>query len=354
MNEFNNVMSRPSQILVWMGVFIVLVLLGVIALAPALQAAYLANPWFNGLILGILIAGMVINFRQVLSLNPEINWIEAYRLDGEAAALSDEPELLAAMARMLTGKGEIRLSAMSMRTLLESIQTRFEEARDLSRYVIGVLIFLGLLGTFWGLMATVNSVGTVINGLQVPDGDGLAVFENLKQGLAEPLSGMGVAFSSSLFGLAGALLLGFLDLQAAHAQNRFLNELEHWLAGSTRLSSGLIGDDVDIGAPAYTQALLEQTADAIEKLQRSLAQIGQDRREFSQGSQAISETLTRLNDIARAQHEQLSHLSAQQNELAPALRQLSERLSGAGFSEELRNELRLLNRTIAKALAQRS
>jgi biopolymer transport protein ExbB/TolQ len=257
------------------------------------------------------------------------------------------------MAQMLTGHAKRTLSATSMRTLLDSIRTRLEESRDISRYLIGLLIFLGLLGTFWGLMQTVSSVSGVVSQLAVDSGDVEAVFELLKKNLQKPLGGMGVAFSSSLFGLAGSLVLGFLDLQAAHAQNRFVNELEEWLSGSARLSSGLLGDEFAGGAPAYVQALLEQTVDALEQMQRSRAAEGNLNELTAERLETLGDALVTLSRQLAMHNERLTALAANQNEIPRLLERLSARDHAVSFSEELRAEMRLLNRTIANALNER-
>ncbi len=154
-----------------------------------------------------------------------------------------------------------------MRSLLDGIFSRLDESRELSRYMTGLLIFLGLLGTFWGLLKTVSSVSDVIGNMTLGNGDMNLMFDQLKTGLAKPLAGMGTAFSASMYGLAGALVLGFLDLTAGQAQNRFFNELEEWLAGLTRLSSGVLAEGEGGSVPLYVQALLEQTAENMESLQ---------------------------------------------------------------------------------------
>jgi len=158
------------------------------------------------------------------------------------------------------GQGRVTLSATTMRSLLDGIASRLDESRELSRYMTGLLVFLGLLGTFWGLLLTVNSVGETIHNLQVTGGDFAVMFDALKAGLEAPLSGMGTAFSTSLFGLSGSLVLGFLELQASQAQGRFHSELEEWLARATSLSSPLAGVSGG-GVPAYVEALLERGLD---------------------------------------------------------------------------------------------
>jgi len=322
-----------------MSIFTVVIAVGAVLLSDTLHHAYSSNVIFNSIILGVLIIAIAINFRQVLQLYPEIEWIEAYQ--GNALGLSSSrPKLLSSMARMLEGKEDMAMSTTSMHTILDSIRGRLEDSRDLSRYLIGVLVFLGLLGTFWGLMATVSAVGSLISEMSVEANNGAAIFENLKTSLSEPLAGMGVAFSSSLFGLSGSLIVGFLDLQAGHSQNRFVNELEEWLSSSTRISSGIIGDEAGaLGAPAYVQALLEKTADALEKMQKAGASEDQQR-EF-------------LGKQLREQNVLLDKLNQTQNEIARLLKATSEQAQDSSANDELRSELRLLTKTIANALSTR-
>ena len=198
----------------------------------------------------MLLIGILLAFRQVLRLFPEIAWVNSFRLADPGLAVERAPVLLAPMAAILRDRiGRMAMSSQTMRSLMDSIANRLDEARDMSRYMTGLLVFLGLLGTFWGLIETVGSVGKVIEGLKV-GGDAGSMFESLKEGLAAPLGGMGISFSSSLFGLAGSLILGFLDLQTSQAQNRFYTELEDWLATTVR-DLGSEGDG-RAGRPAAT------------------------------------------------------------------------------------------------------
>src|SRR5438477_2414944 len=228
-------LSSPRIFLVRMLVFLVLCGLITVVLYKQILTAFFANPGLNALIGAVLLIGTILSFRQVIRLYPEVSWVNNFRIADPGLAVDRYPTLLAPMAAILGGErtGRVAITQQTMRHLLDSIATRLDEARDISRYLTALLVFLGLLGTFWGLIETVGSVGKVIDGLKV-GGDAGALFDTLKEGLAAPLGGMGISFSSSLFGLAGSLILGFLDLQSSQAQNRFYTDLEDWLATTVR------------------------------------------------------------------------------------------------------------------------
>jgi hypothetical protein len=363
-----------------MALFLLAVIIIVGVLYQPLVEAFVANSALNGLIVGVLVLGIAYIFRQVFMLMTEEAWLDNFRSNRPGFSVQQAPRLLAPMAAMLGDRKEQRfsLSALSLRSLLDGISSRLEESRDLSRYLIGLLIFLGLLGTFWGLLQTIRSVGDVIGGLSV-GGDLNSVFGNLKAGLRAPLSGMGTAFSSSLFGLAGSLILGFLELQAGQAQNHFFNQLEDWLASQTRLSSGVlsIGEGGDAPVPVYVQALLEQTADSLESLQRTLERGEESRANANNSISSLTEKLVTLTDQMRTEQSLMMKLAENQLELRPILARLAEGPRG-GFAdddgtrthirnidvymarlieelatgrsemvEELRTEIRVLSRTIA-------
>ena len=318
-------MTRPRRFLVRMAMFlgVVAVILGF--LFGPLREAFLANTLLNGLILGVLFMGIFYNVRQVIQLYPETDWIESFRRDQSVMSRARDPKLLAPMATMLGEQGRpLKLSAMSMRSLLDGISARLEESRDISRYTIGLLIFLGLLGTFWGLLQTVSAVGDVIARMSVEGGDLATMFGDLKSGLAAPLSGMGTAFSTSLFGLGGSLVLGFLDLQAGQAQNHFYNDLEDWLSSLTRLSSGALSADGDHSVPAYVQALLEQSAESLENLQRTLTRGEEHRISANDNLMALMEKLETLTDHMRTEQALMMRLAENQMEMKPILSRLSE------------------------------
>ncbi|HYE52286.1 MAG TPA: flagellar motor protein MotA [Azospirillaceae bacterium] len=347
-------MSRPQAYLTRMALFLAAVLAVALVLLPAVSTAFLANPGLNGLILGVLLLGIVFIVRQVLMLRPEVRWLEAFR--GGKAPEEAPPRLLAPMARMLGDRsGRLTLSATATRSLLDGVSARLDESRETSRYLIGLLIFLGLLGTFWGLLETVSSIGGVIGGLNVEGGDAGTMFGELQRGLQAPLSGMGTAFSSSLFGLAGSLILGFLELQAGQAQNRFFMDLEDWLAGATRLSSGAIADGGEQSVPAYLQALLETTAENIERLQFTMAGAEEGRRAANANLMQLTERLAMLTDQMRAEQQLMVRLAESQMEMRPVVQRLADALSGGGnlgIDEATRAHIRNLDLYLARLLEE--
>ncbi len=345
-------MTKPTNVLIWMLGFLVAVAALAVLMANQMAQNFLANPFFNGVILAVLGAGIVVNFRQVFLLSRDVDWIELFKRSPPDRPLPVKPKLLAPMARMFAGRerAKVSLSAQSLRSILDSVYLRLEESRDLSRYLVGLAIFLGLLGTFWGLLQTIRSVADIIGSLGVGS-DPAAMFTQLKENLKQPLSGMSTSFSTSLFGLASSLVLGFLDLQAGHAQNRFYNEFEDWLSGMTRLSSGALSSDGEAGVPAYVQALLEQTADGLEKMQRALIESERERHNSSEQLSELNTQLTRLTDVLGRESRELRGMSESQEELKNVLKALAASPnSGARLSDELRSELRLLSRTIAAAV----
>ncbi len=345
-------MTKPSNVFIWMFGFLVAVALLAVLMAGKLVQNFQANPFFNGVILAVLVAGIVVNIRQVFLLSRDVEWIELFKRSPPDRPLPTKPKLLAPMARMFAGRerGKFSLSTPSLRSILDSVYLRLEESRDLSRYLVGLAIFLGLLGTFWGLLETIRSVADIIGSLGVGS-DPVAMFTQLKENLKQPLSGMSTSFSTSLFGLASSLVLGFLDLQAGHAQNRFYNELEDWLSGMTKLSSGSLQSDGEASVPAYVQALLEQTADGLERMQRALTESERERRSSTEQLSELNTQLTRLTDVLGRESRELRGMSETQEELKNVLKTLAASPNdGARLSDEFRSEMRLLSRTIAAAV----
>lgn len=243
--------------------------------STVLVDAFNANPWLNGFILFVLAFGVIYHLRQAGVISPSVRWVEAFResVDPRRARLPRPPMLIGAMARLLLDADERggRLTPESTRAILESIATRMDESRETGRYIGHLLVFLGLLGTFWGLIETVNGVVSTISGLAVTGGAAEDAIAQLINNLKAPLSGMGTAFSSSLFGLSGSLIVGFLDLQAGHAQGRFYTDLEDWLSGMTDTRSTGGGSkaslDADDSPFSGLEAVLNANTEALIKAQ---------------------------------------------------------------------------------------
>ena len=367
-------MSRPGRVLLWMLSFLGLLGLAVAALIEPLSEAFLSNPVFNAVIVGVFVVGVLVGFRQVAALSTEVSWVNRVRSRRKRG--SSRPRLLISLDKMFAQHGDepVSLSPPSLRAVLDSVRLRLDESRDVSRYTIGLLIFLGLLGTFWGLLDTVSAVGRMISDLNAGGGENGVLFGSLLAGLDKPLAGMGTAFSSSLFGLAGSLVLGFLDLQVGHAQNRFFNELEDWLTGMTRMSGLQMHAEGQLSDPTYIHAMLEQTAETLDKLQRSIMRDDVQRRQVGEQIQGLGEKLAVFVDQSHDEQRLMAMLSKGQSELAPVLsrlveqqsdsesalhthvrnldiniKRLADNLSGSReqLSDDIRDELRLIARALS-------
>jgi hypothetical protein len=295
-------LTSPQTFLWRMIVFLIIAAFVAAILYPQVHSAFMSNPGLNGLIIGVLVIGIAFVFRMVIRLFPEVHWVNSFRVADPGLELTKPPVLLAPMATMLRDRiGRMTLSAPAMRSILDSIAMRLDEARDLSRYLIGLLVFLGLLGTFWGLLETVSSVGRTIASLDAGAADTGVIFEDLKAGLQAPLAGMGTAFSSSLFGLAGSLVLGFLDLQASQAQNRFYNDLEDWLSTVTDLTPAELAGERE--SPDLSS--LASIEYSIEQLARSMADGGGPTRGATAAMAQLAEGIQALIQHMRAEQQMI-------------------------------------------------
>ena len=372
-------MTNMNHYLIRVLLFVLVILVIASFLIIPIGHAFMANAALNGMILGVFLFGLVFIVRKIALLSPEVAWISQHRsLNKQRLTKQRPPRLLAPIANMLGDKtnGKISLSATSLKSLLDSIDMRLSESRDTSRYLIGLLIFLGLLGTFWGLLETVGAVSNVIGGLSLKGGNLEKAFSDLKIGLDAPLSGMATAFSSSVFGLAGSLALGFIDLQLGQAQNRFYNDLEEWLSGLTKLSAGNnVTGDHEISGTAYQAALFEQTAESLDRLQRVMVHNEDGRDETNQHLIKINDSLHLIVDKLEAETQVIRDLGDNQERSNSAISRLMEYSQEKGKDdyrqnlrnidtqlsqlikelktgrdksvEEIRQEIRLLARTIA-------
>jgi methyl-accepting chemotaxis protein len=331
--EYDPYKLATPQIYLWR-MIIFLIIAGFIALILYRQVytAFLANPGLNGVIIAVLLIGIVLSFRQILRLFPEIRWVNTFRVAEPGVEVDRAPILLAPMATLLGDRiGRMAISTQTMRSILDSILMRLDEDRDMSRYLVSLLIFLGLLGTFWGLLQTVSAVASTIQNLDVSSANTGVIFEDLKAGLTEPLSGMGTAFSSSLFGLAGSLVLGFLDLQAGQAQNMFYNDLEDWLSTVTDLDPDMID-----GGRGGTTA--EDLRVAIERLSRAIQEGGQPQQQIEAGSTQRANAA--MADLAGGIRDLVQHVRSEQQVVRNWVEAQSEQ----------QRELQQLLETISRAL----
>jgi len=343
-------MADTARFLTRMLLFLLAGAVIIALLYSTLLEAFMSNALLNGVILSVLVIGIFLNIQQVTMLRHEVLWLNSFKKKkrdninhsfDKTNTNSDNfqsTKLLSSMALIFSESnikgGKISLSAQAMKTLLDGIASRLQESRELSRYFIGLSIFLGLLGTFWGLLGTVASIGDVIRNLSISGEDITLVFDELKSGLEAPLDGMGTAFSSSLFGLAGSLVLGFLDLQAGQAQNSFYNDLEEWLSSITRLSSGGEIRDGEQNISAYTEALLDQTAESLDELQRILTKSEENRIATNEHYVKMNENLSMLTEQMRTEQQILLKVATNQKDLLPLLNKITEVAEALKVSSE--------------------
>ncbi len=360
-------MIKPQKYLNRTIYFLIGVIIVCAFLFQTMEQAFITNPGLNGLIGLVLIFGIINSMRQTYTLIPAVNWLEKFKKQDGMELTQSAPELLASMATMMDEQKnrKMSLSTLSMRTLLDGIAARMDEGREITRYIIGLLIFLGLLGTFWGLLGTISSIGNTIDSLRVGSGDVSLMFEDLKEGLAAPLSGMGTAFSSSLFGLAGSVILGFIDLQTGQGQARFFNHLEDWLSGITKLSSGdsNLSIEGDASVPAYVSALLEQSADSLDSLHKVISRSEENKSDIHHAITNLSSQLSGLVDhqaemrtVMKQMATIMTATKAGDNDTSEShLRNIDSQLKSLTnetikghdkFADSLHSEIRLLARTL--------
>ena len=343
-------MTNPHRYLIRMLVFLLMV--GAIAglLYAPLFRAFMGNPALNGVILGALLLGIIYSFRQILRLDPERRWLMHLQKSGKLDSRQVKPVLLATVYAMLADqRQESQLSALSLRSVLDGVAARLDEGREISRYMIGLLVFLGLLGTFWGLLLTIGAVGAVVGSIDTASTDFEAMMQQLKGGLDAPLSGMSTAFSSSLFGLAGSLILGFLDLQLGQAMGRFFNELEDWLSAFARFNDR--PDTTDMNTGALATGMSEEAARALIHLGNAIAAGEDNRNRVLEQLGNVNMTLAALNEALtddRRLREQLAQLNAGIAQLSADLADDRGKANAAVSAE-----LRTLSNAINKAIGDR-
>ena len=352
-------MTSPLPYLIRMLLFLAFVAGLSVYLGDDLLRVFKNTPDLDAVIVGVLAIGIFFIFRQVILLWPEVTWLRSFqhREENTTVPPSDRVNLLAPMAAMLGERqDQFRLSPTATRALLDGIATRLDERRELARYLIGLLIFLGLLGTFWGLLQTIGAVADAINGLQATAGDAVTMFAKLKGSIEGPLKGMSTAFGASLFGLSGSLVLGFLELQASQAQGRFHTELEEWLARATSIPA-MPAETTGGGVPAYVEALLERSAEGLDGLTRTLQRIEDGRQSAAGANAELVHRLASLAETMRTQQNLLARFTELSIEMRSAVNRLGDRSGSEADREALaahqRNVEAQFNRLIEEQVRSR-
>ena len=341
-------MTDPRRYLIRIGLFLLAVLIVLGLLYRPLEAAFMGNPVLNSLIIAVGIIGIIYVILQVLRLVPEVKWLSDIQRTRTLNPQAPKPVLLATVNVMLAdARSDSRLSALSLRSVLDGVAARLDEGREISRYMIGLLVFLGLLGTFWGLLQTIGAVGQVVGGLDLASTNFEEMMSQLRSGLDAPLSGMATAFSSSLFGLGGSLILGFLDLQLGQAIGRFFNEVEDWLSAFAKYNDASVSNQ---GTQALAEGLSEEGARAVIKLASAIEASENDRGQMLEQITAMNQNMYKLGELLeddRRLRDQLSQLQAQIGELASYMSQ-----NRSANHEELKAEIKALSSTVAKSVSR--
>ncbi len=340
-------MTDPRTYLLRMLIFLGITVIVVILLSKQLLTAFLGNPVLNGVIITTAFIGAAFIFRQTLRLVPEVKWLSNIQETNKISRKGKKPELLATVHVMLSDSSENgSLSALSLRSVLDGVGARLDEGREISRYLIGLLVFLGLLGTFWGLLQTIDSVSSVVGGLDLNNSDFDKMMLQLRSGLDAPLSGMSTAFSSSLFGLGGSLILGFLDLQLGQAMGRFFNEVEDWLSAFANFKDLQSGQSIQQDNNQLAYGLSEEGARSMIKLASAIENSELDRNKQTNQIIEINSTLKLLSDRIEDDQklkDQLVLLNAQINQFIENLSRETNRQS-----LEVSSEIRALTSAIMK------
>lgn len=343
--------SHPIRQILLMLIAIGLSGLGVFLALPYVLPVFFANPYLNGFILLVFVIGVFACFYQVTQLIGSVRWIEAF-VGGVVREDARTPQLLAPLASLLRERGaRSQISSTSTRSILDSVAERVEEEREITRYITNVLIYLGLLGTFFGLATTVPAIVDTIRSLNPQEGEeGLTVFNRLMTGLEAQLQGMGVAFGSSLLGLAGSLIVGLLEVFAGHGQNRFYRELEEWLSGITRV--GFAASEEGGAELAVLTPVLDAMSEQMDALQDLFAAQESERAEVSaklgQLVDAIGEMNTRQADTEGVTAA-LERVALGQDALLDHMR---DHGAGDGIDAESRMRLRSMDVQLLRILEE--
>ncbi|MBQ4826076.1 MULTISPECIES: biopolymer transporter ExbB [unclassified Leisingera] len=343
--------SQPVRQIIMMLIALGLSGFGAFVALPRVLPVFEANPWLNGFIVFVFVIGVLACFWQVVQLIGSVRWIERFAF-GDTSDERRTPSMLAPLASLLRSRGaRMQLGSASTQSILDSVANRIDEDREITRYIVNLLIFLGLLGTFYGLATTVPAVVDTIRSLAPQEGEeGLSVFNRLMTGLEAQLGGMGVAFASSLLGLAGSLIVGLLELFAGHGQNRFYRELEEWLSSITRVSFSS-GED-GAGDSGVVSQVLDNMAEQMDALQAMFAETSEGRAAVDQKLGDLVETIQEMN----RRQEQTGTVTAALDRVAVGQEALTEILRAhseqGGIDAESRMRLRSIDVQMLRILEE--
>jgi len=346
--------SQPIRQILLMLIVLGLTAALVVLAYPSVAPVFLANPWLNGVIIGVFFIGVLACFFQVAQMVSSVRWIEGFAAETPGHELTKAPRLLAPLAALLRTRGkQAQISSSSSRSILDSVASRIEEVRDITRYIVNTLIFLGLLGTFYGLATTVPALVDTIRNLVPQEGEaGVAVFTRLMSGLESQLGGMGIAFASSLLGLAGSLVVGLLELFAGHGQNRFYRELEEWLSSITRL--GFAGSDGETSPEQGAMVVMaDHLSQQMEMLHSMIARSDENRNAADARLEQLMASMDRMTDRMRADDSEtlLAQVVEGQTRLISALEKGSV---GGDMDAESRLRLRSMDQQLLRILEELS
>ncbi|MCA3486182.1 MAG: biopolymer transporter ExbB [Rhodobacter sp.] len=346
--------TRPIRQVVLLVTVTAVVALGLYATFPMLRGVFLAKPLLNGFVGLVFLFGIIICFLQLLQLLQSVRWIDDFVRRRPGHNLTTPPRLLAPLAALLRSRGaKMQISSSNARSILDSVGTRIDEQRDITRYIANLLIFLGLLGTFYGLATTVPAMVETIRSLAPQENETrVQVFDKLMSGLEGQLDGMGTAFSSSLLGLAGSLVVGLLELFVSHGTNRFYRELEEWLSTITRLGFSAEGEAPASRDGAMIADALNGMAEQMEALQSLYTQSDIARALVDDRLVTLAASVDRLVDRLGREDGQkalLSRIADGQDRLAKAL---AVPETGAHVDAESRMRLRSIDVQLLRILEE--
>ncbi len=346
-------MTYIHRCLIRMGIFLILAVTTATLLHQSLLHIFFHNLALNMIIISCLGLGVGLSFFQLFRLQQEQTWLDTFEQGRERFPNAPRAKILAPLAILFSDPNHTGgIAPLTARSILSSVEGRLDESRDVNRYLVGLLIFLGLLGTFWGLSETIGAITGVINNIDMGGGEVKDAFSNLKKGLQSPLTGMGMAFSSSMFGLASSLIVGFLDLQINKAGSSFFHLLEERLAANTRLGGVSEASTAAGSGPAYAVGLLEQTVESMANLQSQMRRTEDNRVSVVKALQTVGEKLSMMADQMSAHQNVIKKIAQNQIDLQESLIQSTRNPSQMALNEIISQHLRSLDATSTKLLEE--